>query len=133
MLTLKAFRDAIVRSDLVRLAVGLALGFALFRLAQMIVFNLIDPFIALFVGEPLFVLNSISVGDVEFRYATVIEALISLSLVLVLAHYLVLRPAEQRALGVVGETRSCPECTSSISVRAKRCPHCTSAVQPASD
>jgi large conductance mechanosensitive channel len=128
----KGLQELMARGDLLTIAAGLAIALAAFTLAQVIVGSLITPFISIFVGDPIFALNSFSIKGSEFRYGALIEAAIVFALVSGVVYLLVLEPYRQRQDDKRGgaQTRACPECTSSISVAARRCPHCTAVVQP---
>jgi large conductance mechanosensitive channel len=129
---LKEFKEFMLRSDLVTVAVGLAMAFATFYLVQAVVAYLIAPLISVFVGDPVFEVNAFRVDSSEFRYGAVIEAAITFVLVAAAVYFLLVVPYRryQSRNGVAENTRACPECTSPISVVAKRCPYCTAVVQP---
>jgi len=130
-LMFREFKETVLRSDLVMVVSGLAIALALFFLAQTVVANLIGPLIAVFVGSSNLSLEQFAIRSSEFRYGAVIEAALVLVLVLVVAYLLAIFPFGRRVHGkVAARMRACPECTSSISVAAKRCPHCTAVVQP---
>lgn len=125
MLKLKEF---MLRSDLIAVAAGLVMALATFYLVQAVVAYLIAPLISVFVGDPVFEVNSFSIGGSEFRYGVVIEAAISFVLAGAVVFLLVSYRRFQDP-NDVARTRACPDCTKPISVVAKRCPYCTSAVQ----
>jgi large conductance mechanosensitive channel len=129
---LKTFKEAMLRSDLITVAGGLLIALAAFTLVQAVVYGLIGPLISLFVGDPVFAANSLRIDSSEFTYGAVIETAIVFGLVLAAVYFLVVKPYQHRKdrQGVAAKTRTCPECTSSISALAKRCPHCTAVVQP---
>jgi large conductance mechanosensitive channel len=127
---LERLRESMWRSDLVTVAVGLALALAAFALVATVVENLIAPLIAVFVGEPEFGLNSFRIDSTDFRYGAAIESVMTFALVAAAAYYLVAR--RRHGEDTATATRACPECTQSIAVAAKRCPHCTAPVQPES-
>ena len=129
---LKGFKDFLLKGDLISVAVGLVMALATFALVESLVTNLITPIIAAIVGEPSFGDLSFTINDSLFRYGAFINALI----VFVSAPRLLLR--RRPVQGLPGEarrsakTRPCPECTTTISVAAKRCPSCTATVLPES-
>ena len=128
---LKELKEVILRSDAIAVAAGLVMAFATFYLVQAVVAYVIAPLIAVFVGDPVFEANSFSIGGSEFRYGAVIEAVITFALAATVV-YLVLVPYRRHRgePGVAAKLRACPECTTSISVAAKRCPYCTAVVLP---
>ena len=127
----KEFKEFMLRSDLITVAVGLVMAFATFYLVEAVVAGLIAPLIAIFVGAPDFESNTFTISGSDFRYGAVIEAAIAFVLAAAAVYFLFIMTYRryQGRNGVAAKTRACPECTSAISVIAKRCPHCTAAVQ----
>lgn len=130
---LKGFRDFAFKEDLIAAAVGLVMALATFQLIQAIVSGLLTPLIAAIIGEHSFFSLTFTIGEAEFGYGAVINELITFVGTAAVVYFLVVVPYKhyQDRRGAPAETRPCPECTSSISVAAKRCPHCTSPVVPA--
>jgi len=127
----REFKETVWRSDLVVAVAGLAIALELFFFTHMVVANLLGPLIAVFVGSSNLALNEFTIRSSEFRYGAVVEAILVLVLILVVAYLLAIFPFGRRVHGkAIARMRACPECTSSISVAAKRCPHCTAVVQP---
>src|SRR5262245_9073801 len=131
---LKGFRDFAFKDDLITAAVGLVMALATFTLVSAIVEGLISPIITAIFGEPSFFDLSFTINGSEFNYGAVINAAIVFSGTAAAVYFLVVLPYKhyKDRRGAPAETRPCPECTTSISVAAKRCPHCTSTVAPAS-
>ncbi|MDX6624511.1 MAG: large conductance mechanosensitive channel [Solirubrobacterales bacterium] len=131
---LKGFRSFAFKDDLITAAVGLVMALATFELIQAIVEGLLTPVIAAIVGEPGFFELYFTIGEAVFAYGPVLNAAITFLGTAAVVYFLVVVPYKhyQDRRGAPAETRPCPECTSSISVAAKRCPNCTSAVVPAS-
>jgi large conductance mechanosensitive channel len=128
---LKGLANLRSRDELLIVAGGLLLALAAFTLVQAIVGGLITPLISIFIGDSPFAFNSFTINGSEFGYGAVIEEVITFTLALVVAYFLfVVACRHLRDEGDAADIRACPECTSSISVAAKRCPHCT-AVLPA--
>jgi large conductance mechanosensitive channel len=140
---LKEFRAFILRGNVVDLAVGIVIGAAFKSIVDAFVAGFIDPLVSFF-GTGDLASKSICVGRVvkgvcphEFRYGALLSAMISFVLIAAVVFFLVVKPinhltemfktdkpAEQ-------QTRECPECLSSIPVRARRCSFCTATVVPA--
>lgn len=127
---LKGFRDFALRDDLITVAVGLVMALATFTLVQAVVGGLIAPIVTAVLGQDNLVSLSFSINGNEFLYGAVIEAAIAFVATAAAVYFFVVVPfkAYQERRGIPDKTRSCPECTSSISVAAKRCPHCTASV-----
>jgi large conductance mechanosensitive channel len=124
----EALNEFVRRSDLVVVTAGLALALAIVSLVQVVVSGLIAPFIAVFIGEQPFELNSFTIESSQFGYGYVIEAALVLAIVGVAAQLLL----RHRNDGGAASTRPCPECTTPIPAAAKRCPNCTAVVSPGS-
>jgi len=58
----KEIKEFMLRSDLGIVAAGLAIALATFSLVQAVVSYLIDPLISIFVGDPVFGVNSFRSG-----------------------------------------------------------------------
>lgn len=130
---LKGFRDFAFKDDLISAAIGLVMALATFTLVTAIVEGLISPIIAAIFGEPSFYNLSFTINGSEFRYGAVINAAIVFVGTAAAVYFLVVVPYKhyQDRRGASARTHPCPECTSSISVAAKRCPHCTAPVAAA--
>jgi len=129
---LKGFRDFAFKDDLITAAIGLVMALATFTLVSAIAEGLISPIITAIFGEPSFYDLSFTINGSEFRYGAVINAAIVFLGTAAAVYFLLVVPYKryQDRRGASAKTRPCPECTSSISVAAKRCPHCTAPVAP---
>jgi large conductance mechanosensitive channel len=119
--------DALARSDLITVAVGLLMALATFELVRAFVENLIMPAIFLLFGKSEFPFLSFTIDNTEFAYGFVLSSAIAFIVVCLLA--IPLWKAHLRYDGL-SETRDCPECLTPIPIAAKRCPECTAAVTP---
>jgi large conductance mechanosensitive channel len=108
------------------------MALATFELIQAIVEGLLTPLIAAVIGEPGFFNLSFTVGEAVFPYGIVLNAAIAFLGTAAAVYFLVVVPYKhyQDRRGASAKTHPCPECTSSISIAAKRCPHCTATVAP---
>ena len=124
-------KKLVARNEPTGFAAGIVIGLAAFYLIQAVVDGLIAPLISVFIGDPRFELNSFTINTSEFRYGAVIEAAITVALALTVtaAVLAALQRRSDSGQAAVADVRPCPECTSKISVAAKRCPYCTAAVQ----
>jgi large conductance mechanosensitive channel len=129
---LKGFRDFLLKGDLITAAVGLVMALATFALTEALVENLITPIIAAIVGEPDFADLHFTINDSVFRYGAFLNALIVFVGTAAAIYFFVVMPYQryQDLKGASAKTRPCPECTTSISVAARRCPACTAVVVP---
>jgi large conductance mechanosensitive channel len=125
-----SLKKLVARNEPTGFAAGIVIGLAAFYLIQAVVDGLIAPLISVFIGEPHFELNSFTIGTSEFRYGSVIEAAITVALALAVTAAVLTARWRRYDSGqaAMADVRACPECTSKISVAAKRCPYCTAAV-----
>ncbi|HEX3733902.1 MAG TPA: MscL family protein [Solirubrobacterales bacterium] len=124
------FREGPGSHDLIYVAVGLAVGLAIFDLIQAVVVYLIAPLISVFVGSSTFELNAFTIGTSEFRYGAVVQAALTLLMVIALVYALarLFKRGFRFEAGVESSMRMCPECIGEIPAAAKRCPFCTAAI-----
>ena len=75
---------------------------------------------------------SFTINDSVFRYGAFINSLIVFVGTAVAIYFFVIVPYKkyQELKGASPKTRPCPECTTQISVAARRCPACTAVVIP---
>ena len=127
---LKGFRDFALKGNLIEVAVGLVMALATFELVSALIDDLITPLIAAVAGEPDFSGLSFTINGSEVLYGDFLTAVITFLSVAAAVYFLIVKPYEtyKRGRGVTADTRPCPECTTEISVAAKRCPSCTAPV-----
>lgn len=148
----KEFREFALKGNVVDMAVGIVIGAAFGTIVRSFVDDIMMPPLGLLIGnvdfQDLFV--TLSAGSVPGPYATLeaareagavtlnygvfMNALVSF-LIVALAIFLVIRAVNRMRRRDAVEPpaaptdRSCPFCTSTISVKAVRCPFCTSEVE----
>jgi len=127
---LKGFRDFALKGNLIEVAVGLVMALATFELVSALIDDLITPLIAAVVGEPDFSGLGFEINGSEFLYGDFLSAVITFVSVAAAVYFLIVRPYElyKERRGITADTRPCPECTTEISVAAKRCASCTAPV-----
>lgn len=86
------FKEFILRGNVVDLAVAVVLGAAFGAVVTAIVEGLLTPLIAAIFGEPDFSQLSFTVNGSEFRYGTVINALISFLTIAAAVFFFVVKP-----------------------------------------
>lgn len=148
---LKDFRTFITRGSVVDLAVGIVIGVAFAAIVNSFVNDVLMPPVGLALGNVDFnnlfvVLKEGTVagpyasleaareaGAVTINYGVFINTIISFIILAAVIFFFVVRPiarhhARQEAAKAVppADTRECPYCLTSISIKATRCPNCTS-------
>ena len=129
---LKGFRDFLLKGDLITTAVGLAMGLVTVALTESLVENLITPIVGAILGKPDFAKLHFTINGSVFNYGAFINALIVFVGTAVAIYFFVIVPYKkyQELKGASPKTRPCPECTTAISISARRCPACTAVVVP---
>jgi len=119
--------DDFARSDLIIAAAGLLIALAVFELIRSFAENMVMPIIFAIFGATEFPFLTLTIGDAELAYGLVLIPVIALAIVCALV--VPLWRAHLKYDGL-SETRSCPECLTSIPMAAKRCPECTAVLTP---
>jgi large conductance mechanosensitive channel len=134
---LKGFREFVMRGNVVDLAVAVVMGAAFGAVVNSLVANIITPLIAAIFGKPDFSALSLTINGSNIAYGSFLNALISFLLVAIAVYFFIVAPMNTlKKLSARGEapadptTRQCPECLSTIPIKARRCAFCTSAVSP---
>jgi large conductance mechanosensitive channel len=135
---LKGFKQFLLRGNVVDLAVAVVIGGAFGAVVAALVKDLITPLIAALVGKPDFSAIKFAIGRGEFAIGDFINALVSFILVAAAIYFFVVVPmnavlARMRRGQAPPDptTKQCPECLSTIPIKARRCAFCTSTLSPA--
>jgi large conductance mechanosensitive channel len=128
---LKGFKEFILRGSVVDLAVGVMIGAAFNSVVSALVKDILTPFIAAIVKQPDFSTLTFTINGSQFLYGDFLNALISFIIVAATIYLFIVLPINKLSArmkkGPPAEatTRTCPECLSSIPVKATRCAYCT--------
>ena len=145
----KEFKEFTLRGNVLDMAVGIIIGVAFATVAKSLVDDIIMPPIGLLLGDvqfqDLFVL--LKSGDSPGPYATLEQAreagavplaygafvnnvvtffLVAFAVFLIVKTFIRLRRGEEEK----PTTRPCPQCLSTIPLKASRCAHCTAELAP---
>jgi large conductance mechanosensitive channel len=148
---LKEFRQFIARGNVIDLAVGVIIGAAFGKIVTTLVESVIMPPLGLVLnrvdfsslfwtldwskGVPQSLADAKTKGVPVIAYGQLINDVIGFLIVALVVFLLVkqvnrMREATaRREKAAAPETKECPYCVSSISVKATRCPQCTSQLQ----
>ena len=144
---LKEFREFAMRGNVVDMAVGIIIGAAFGAIVQSLVADVIMPPIGLILGNVdfsnLFVVlkegaaaapyaslaEAQKAGVVTINYGKFLNAVVSFVIV-AFAVFMLIRAINQlkRKEQAAPTTKECPQCFSTIPIKAKRCPNCTSQI-----
>ncbi len=145
---LKAFKDFIMRGNVVDLAVGIIIGAAFGKIVTSMVNDILMPPLGLVLGKMdfsgLFInLSGTSyaslaaakaAGAPTINYGAFINTIVDFIIVAAAIFFIVLqvdklRKRYEKAPAAAPSTKECPFCMSAIAMKATRCPHCTSEVK----
>jgi large conductance mechanosensitive channel len=128
---LKDFKQFILRGNVVDLAVAVAVGAAFTAIVTALVANIITPLIAAIGGQPDFSKLSITINHSQILYGAFLNAVISFLVIASAIFFLVVLPInrlkERAARKKTPEDpteKKCPECLSTVPVKATRCAFC---------
>jgi large conductance mechanosensitive channel len=144
---LKEFREFAMRGNVVDMAVGIIIGAAFGAIVQSLVADVIMPPIGLILGNVdfsnLFIVlkqgaaaapyaslaEAQKAGAVTINYGKFLNAVVGFVIV-AFAVFMLVRAINQlkRKEQAAPTTKECPQCFSTIPIKAKRCPNCTSQI-----
>lgn len=122
------FKKFLVRGNLVELAVAFVMAIVFAAVIKALIVDLITPIIALIFGNPDFSALSFTINSSHFLYGDFINAVITFVTTGAAIFFFVVRPYNafaSRGATEDPDSKDCPECTSTIPLRATRCPQCT--------
>ena len=149
---LKEFKEFIMRGNVMDMAIGIVIGAAFGTIIKSLVADVIMPPIGLLLGgvdfSNMFVVlkegaeaagpyialaDAQAAGAVTLNYGTFINTIISF-IIIAFAIFMIIKSMnaakrkEEEAPAAEPTTKSCPQCTSEIPIKATRCPMCTSEI-----
>jgi large conductance mechanosensitive channel len=123
------FRGFVLRGNVLNLAVGVIIGAAFQGIVTSLTENILSPILGVF-GGLSFDAWHIKIMEVDIRYGAFLTSVINF---LIMAFVIFLLVKAVNGIMTVNktpppppDTRACPFCTTTISVKATRCPACTS-------
>lgn len=129
---IREFRDFAIKGNAVDMAVGIVIGAAFGKIVTSLVNDLIMPPLGMLLGRVDFSSLTIALNEkTAIRYGTFLNnvldfVIVAFCIFLVVRQMNRLRPTPPAA----PTTKECPECLSSIPVKATRCAHCTAQLTP---
>ncbi|HOH06746.1 MAG TPA: large conductance mechanosensitive channel protein MscL [bacterium] len=146
----KEFKEFAMRGNVVDMAVGIIIGAAFGSIVSSLVADVIMPPIGMLLGNVdfsnLFVVlkegaaagpyaslaAAKSAGAVTINYGVFVNAVINFLIVALAIFFLIrglnrLKRKEEAPAEVT--TKECPQCLSTIALKARRCPNCTSQLE----
>jgi large conductance mechanosensitive channel len=144
---LKEFKEFAMRGNVVDMAIGIVIGAAFGRIVASFVNDVLMPPIGLALGGVDFTNLFVNLGGQ--RYATLVEAQAAGAptlnygvfvntvldfLIVAFAIFLVVRAMnrlKRQEEAPAATTKECPQCLSTVPLKATRCAHCTGELQAA--
>jgi large conductance mechanosensitive channel len=128
---LKGFKEFIMRGNVIDLAVAVVIGMAFGAVITAFVADVLTPLIAAIVGKPDFSALVANLNGSEIKYGLFLNALISFLLIAAAVYFAMVAPMNAwKARQARGQappdptTKTCPACTETISIAARRCKWC---------
>jgi large conductance mechanosensitive channel len=142
----KEFKEFAMRGNVMDMAVGIIIGAAFGRIVTSLVNDVIMPPLGLVLGRVDFANLYLNLSGAPFEnlaaaqkagaptinYGIFINTIISF-IIVAFALFVVIRQMNalrRPAPAAAPTTRECPQCLSSVPIKAKRCLYCTSELQP---
>lgn len=132
---LKGFKEFIMRGNVIDLAVAVVIGAAFGAVVTAFVTDVLTPLIAAIVGKPDFSAFVANLNGSEIKYGLFLNALISFLLIAAAVYFTMVAPMNAwKARQARGQappdptTKTCPACTETIAIAARRCKWCGEAL-----
>ncbi len=132
---MKGFKAFLMRGNVIDLAVAVVIGVAFGAMVTALVKDLLTPLIAAAVGKVDFSAIQFTVNGSKFLIGEFANAVIAFFFVAAAIYFFVVLPVNKVIeLQRRGEappdptTKPCPECLSTVPIKARRCAFCTSPI-----
>lgn len=131
---MKGFRDFLFRGNVVDLAVAVVIGGAFSAVVNALVKDIVTPIIGAIGGKPDFSGIFFTINGSKFMIGDFMNAVVSFVIVAAVIYFFIVIPMNQIMSKLKREEKkdpsdkTCPECLSSIPLKAKRCKYCTASV-----
>jgi large conductance mechanosensitive channel len=129
---LNDFKKFILRGNVIDLAVAVVIGTAFGAIIKSLVADIITPLIAAIGGKPDFSNLYFTIHHSKFMYGDFINAIIAFLILAVVIFFLVVQPinklvtfSARKKQTADPDDKVCPECLSTVPVKATRCAFCT--------
>ena len=128
---LKEFKEFAVKGNAIDMAVGIVIGAAFGKIISSLVSDIIMPPLGLLLGRMDFSSLAIALNNkTSIKYGLFLNNILDFVIV-AFAIFLVIKQInrlKQAPPAAAPTTKECPECCSTIPIKASRCPNCTSQI-----
>jgi large conductance mechanosensitive channel len=130
---LKEFRDFVLRGNVLDLAIAVILGAAFGAIITSLVNDILMPLIGILMGGVDFTALTYTYNEAVVYYGKFIQAIINF-LIIAFVLFLIIRSInrfkkkEPAPAPAAPTTKECPQCFTTIPLKATRCPNCTSQI-----
>ncbi|MEW5939373.1 MAG: large conductance mechanosensitive channel protein MscL [Chloroflexota bacterium] len=130
---LKEFKDFVMRGNVLDLAVAVIIGGAFGKIVSSLVNDILMPLIGVLLQGVDFSGLAWTVGGASVNYGLFLQAIVDFLIIaffifiIVKAANKMQRPAPAPA-PAAPTTKECPQCYSTIHIKATRCPNCTAEI-----
>ncbi len=132
---MKGFKAFLMRGNVIDLAVAVVIGVAFGAVVTALVKDLLTPLIAAAVGKVDFSAIQFTVNGSKFLIGDFANAVLSFFFIAAAIYFFVILPVnkvmELRRRGEAPPdptTKLCPECLSTVPIKARRCAYCTAPI-----
>ena len=124
---LKEFREFAIRGNVMDLAVAVIIGAAFGKIVTSLVDNILMPLIGLVMGGVNFSGLNTQIGGAVIEWGLFIQSIIDF-IIIAFVIFLIVRAINRlkRDEPTTPTTKECPQCFTTIPLKAARCPNCTS-------
>lgn len=124
---LKEFREFAIRGNVMDLAIAVIIGGAFGKIVTSLVNDILMPLIGLVMGGVNFSELAITVGGAVVKWGAFVQSIIDF-IIVAFVIFLLVRAMNRlkREEPVTPTTKECPQCFTTIPLKATRCPNCTS-------
>ena len=138
---LKEFKAFVLRGNVLDLAVAVILGAAFGKIVTSLVDDLLMPPVGLLLGgvdfkdlfidlsgqDPASLAAAKAAGAATLNYGVFLNTVLQF-LIVAFAVFMLMKQVQRFAPPAPAATKECPQCLSTIPLKATRCAHCTSAL-----
>lgn len=126
---LKEFKEFALKGNMIDMAVGIIIGSAFGGVVNSLVKDIIMPPVGLLMGNVDFSdLNMRLSSTVSINYGVFVNTIVNF-FILAFAIFIVIRQINKLKKKPEPSTKKCPQCLSSVPIKAIRCAYCTSSIQ----